>query len=174
MTEQRPADNVVDINERLEDQHLSRVHGLIKTTAYIKDADAAKKRTANAERQARHRARKAEAGLAAVDLPAEVAEAIKEQGWQEWLDSQRSAPPREVERVVEKPVEVIKEVLRVERVEVEKPVEVIKEVLRVERVEVPVEVPAKLTDADAAALATGRQIARLSGWKAALLRWLLA
>jgi len=51
-----------------------------------------------------------------------------------------------VEKRVEIPVEVIKEVVRIEYVEVEKPIEIIKEVIRKVRVEVPVEKIVYVTD----------------------------
>lgn len=124
------ADNVVDITARIEDDHLAREHGLVKTTAYVKDPDSAKKKTGAADRMKRMRERKKEAGLASAEVPAAVAEAIREQGFEAWLDSQRAAPPREVERVVE----------------VEKPVEIVREVLKIERVEVPVPGPERVIE----------------------------
>lgn len=165
MAEQQPQSTVVDITERLETDHLAREHGLVPVKAFVKDPDAAKKRTGAADRMAKMRERQKEAGLVSTAIPADAAAAIKEKGWQAWLDAQRSAPPREVERVieVEKPVEVIKEttkeVLKVERVEV--PVE--------KRVEIIKEVPAKLQPEQLEALTLGRKVKQATGFK----RWML-
>lgn len=151
MEKEQPS-NVIDMTERLEDTHLAREHGLVPVKAYIHDAERAEKRTANAERVARHREKKKAEGLQPVDLPAEIAARIREVGLQEFLDQIRGAGPRQV---------------RVE-VQVEKPVEVVREVLKVERVEVPVLTPAKLTAEQNRLISLGQKVERLPTWR----RWL--
>lgn len=66
------------LDQASEDLHLLQDHALIKTVAYIRDPDqAAKKRSAAAERMQRMRERKREAGLVTVEVPAEVAQRLQ-------------------------------------------------------------------------------------------------
>lgn len=144
---------VHDITDARWEARLSAEFSLVRVHApvYIQDQKAARQRTANAERVALHRERQAEKGLVQAPMPAEVAAAVKAAGgWQSWADAQKT--------VVEKIVEVVKEV----RVEVVR--------------EVPVEVvtAAKLTDAEAHALQIGQRFERLTGWRRAIARRLLA
>lgn len=67
-------------DEQREDDHLRDEHGLVRVSAYVRDPDAAKKKSGAAERMKRMRERKREAGLVAVELPAAIAEAIKAEG----------------------------------------------------------------------------------------------
>ena len=138
---------VVDITERLEDDHLAREHGLVKVSAYVRDEQAAKKRTAVAERVKKSREKKREAGLVQAYLPAEVAEAIKAGGWDAWIAAQKT------EKRVEVPVEVVREVEKV--------------------VEVRVEVPKALSEDEQYALEAGQALLKLvetGGFRAFLLR----
>lgn len=66
------------LDQASEDLHLMRDHALVKTVAYIRDPEqAAKKRSAAAERMQRMRERKRQAGLVSVVVPAEVAERLQ-------------------------------------------------------------------------------------------------
>lgn len=141
--------NVINIEQQLEDQHLAHDHRLVKVQAYIKDKDKAEKKTANAKRVADFRERQKEAGLVQTALPSEVAQSIKDAGsFEAWMDGVRSSPPRTVEKVVE----------------VEKKVEVVREVLKVERVDVP----ASLSAGQVRLIELGRAVEQLPAWR----RWL--
>jgi hypothetical protein len=149
--------------EEAEDLHLAAHHHLVKVQAYIRDEKKAEKKTAIAERVAKHREKQRSAGLVSVAIPATVAEAIKklDGGFDAWLESQKVAPVE-----IEKVVEVVKEVPGPERV-----VEVLKEVPGSERiVEVIKVVPAVLTSDQERLIGLGRSIESLTGWR----RWLVA
>ncbi len=91
---------IVSLNEHLdardeqrEDDHLRDEHGLVRVSAYVRDPDAAKKKSGAAERMKRMRERKREAGLVAVELPAAIAEAIKTEGVERVLAGAVDAAP---------------------------------------------------------------------------------
>lgn len=84
-------------NQEDESAHLAQEHGLIKTTAYIPVKSDKQKKSANAKRVERHRQRKKEKGLVAVDLPQSVADEIKAAGsFKEWIKQFQRIPPDKV------------------------------------------------------------------------------
>lgn len=69
----------IDAQAKSDSKHLAEEHGLVKTTAFIRKLPA-NERSPGAERVARHRAKKRQAGIVSIDVPADVAEAIKAAG----------------------------------------------------------------------------------------------
>jgi hypothetical protein len=86
-------------DEQREDDHLRDEHGLVRVSAYVRDPDAAKKKSGAAERMKRMRERKREAGLVAVELPAAIAEAIKTEGVERVLAVDAAPVDREAEEL---------------------------------------------------------------------------
>lgn len=79
-----------------ERDHLRREHGLTRVDAWIAatpdDTAAIRNPTGSAARMAKHRARKREAGLITMDVPAAVAAEVSSAGgWQAWRDAIRAA-----------------------------------------------------------------------------------
>lgn len=145
--------NTADMfDQEADDAILRDQHSLIPIKAYMRDPKAAKKKSATAERVARMRERDKEAGLVMTKIPASVAQSIKEAGgdFNVWLDQQRvTAQPST-------PTPVPQAAAPIERV-----------------VEKTVQVPAKLSEEDAKALSLGKRVQRLTGWRKAILTWLL-
>ncbi len=78
-----------------EDVHLAEQHGLVKTTAYIRN-NSEKQRTAGAERVAKHRQKKKAQGLVQVDLPVSIADEIKASGsFADWFNQFRRLSSQE-------------------------------------------------------------------------------
>lgn len=145
---------------RLADEFdLIRLHAPV----YVLDKKAAATRSAGAERVARHREKLAAEGLRPAAVPAAVLDAVKAAGgWAEWQAQTTAAvavapplapPPQIIEKLVE--VEKLVDVPGPERI-----------------VEKIVEVPAQLSKSDFAALQVGRKTQSLTGWRAAVVRWL--
>lgn len=150
--------DIFNIEPAIEEAHLAREHGLVKVSAYIKDASKAEKKTSNAARQERHREKLREAQLVQMPIPKEIAEAVKntEGGFPAWLEAQKAVPVQ-AERVVE--VEKIIE----KEVRVEVPV-------TVERI---VEVPAQLTGDQKRLIDVGRAVESATGLRLWIIKSLL-
>ena len=130
--------------------------GLVREArpVFVYDAALAKAKSSNAARQARHREKLAQKGIVKSDVPTEIAESVKKAGsWDAWISEQKTIKIQE--KIVEVPIEVIKEL----RVEV--PVEVIKEV------------PSKLNSEQKSAYELGKKAAKLTGWRRSLLLMIL-
>jgi hypothetical protein len=136
MTGARMSDESKEPEEE-EDLHLAAHHHLVKVQAYIRDEKKAEKKSAIAERVAKHREKKKSSGLVALTVPVEIAQAIKSTvgGFDAWFTAQKAAP-------------VVVEVPGPERV-----VEVVKEV------------PAVLTPDQERLIGLGRSIDSLTGWR---------
>lgn len=81
-----------------EDQHLADDHGLIKTTAYIPGTK--KKRSSGAARTQKHRDKKRNQGIAQVDVPIYLANAIKSAGsYESWKKQYQFVPIEKYNRI---------------------------------------------------------------------------
>jgi hypothetical protein len=136
--------------------------GLVKETrpVFVFDKTLAVEKKGNALRQEKHRQSKQAQGLKTGFAPAEVLEKVKElgggaEGWSQYLNQLRSVQietrevPKEIIVTREVPVEVIKTV----------EIEVVKE--------------ASLSNEDNQALAVGRRIQMLKGFKAMIARLII-
>lgn len=180
------ASNVVKIQapELPDEEKLNKEFDLVRVRApvYMWDKQQAAKRTAGAERVAKHREKLAAEGLRQTAVPASLLDEVKAAGgWAEWQAQVTAAavaaampPPPSPPFVVEVPGP---ERVIIQNVEVPGPERIV-----VEKVEVPgpervviekVEVPIKLGNRDTASLNLGRKMEALTGWKAAVLRLLI-
>lgn len=151
----RTAD-IFDIQPAIEDAHLAEHHGLVKVQAYIKDPKAAKKKTANCERQAKFAEKLKAEGLVKAHIPAPAAAEIREAGgFAAWLDAQKAASVAPVVERVEVPVPGP---VTVEYRDVPGP----ERVVEVEKI-VSISVPP--TEKDIKLLSMGKRCAQLSGWR---------
>lgn len=152
--------------QEAEDMHLAAEHKLVKVQAYIRDEKKAEKKSAVAERVAKHREKLKSEGLVQAAIPADIANSIKTAGgFAEWFETQKPAP-------VEKIVEV--EVLGPERI-VEKTVEI--QVPGPERIIekiVEVSVEKTLSRDEIQALEIGQSVKKLSGWRRALVNFAIS
>lgn len=135
-----------------EDAHLAEHFNLVKVQAYVRDKKAAKKKTANAERQAKHAEKLKAEGLVKSYVPAPIGAAIREAGgFAAWFDAQKAVAPV-VERV-EVPVIEYRDVPGPERV------------VEVEKV---VRIPDSPTEKDVKLRSLGKRCSQLSGWRRAV------
>lgn len=99
-----------DIQPKLEENLLARDFNLVKVSAYIKDEKKAKKKTATAERQERHRQKLKEAKLVKASIPEQAAAEIKAAGtFESWLETKKTIHVEKlpvyftVEKIIEVP-----------------------------------------------------------------------
>ena len=130
-----------------EDTHLAAKYHLVPIKAYIKSANVAKSKTANAARQARYAEKKKAEGLTKVLIPIEAAKSIKDNGFSAWLAAQVKEVTIYKDRVVEKEVPVYKDR------------DVVKTVY-VDRVS-----PDALTEGELYLITLGKKVEKVDGWK---------
>jgi hypothetical protein len=144
-------------SRRSEEFHLKEMHNLRKVAAWvpslaITQAAMERGRSAAAERMARMRQRKCEAGIVAVEMPVRFAEVIKSAGGPEqWVAAVKESARAEVSRAA-----LMASIHT-----------------RCESPRPPTEPSEALPAEDRIALALGRRVGQLLGWRAWLVNWLL-
>lgn len=165
------ASEVIDL-ARLSAEVLEK--GLVRESrpVFVFDKNEAKKRSGNAERQARFREKLEQKGLKNAAVPVAVLAQVEAAGgWEKFTVPEPQIVEKIVEKVVDRPVEKLVEVPRV--VEVPKIVEVerVLEVPKIVHVEVPR--PAEFTEAQMVQMRIGRRVQALTGWRRRLASFLL-
>lgn len=189
-----PVSNVHDISDQRRDERLASEFSLVrvKSPVYMEDREEARKRTGNAERQARHRERLAEAGLVPTAVPADVLAQVRlAGGWPAWLASQSAAKtpasspaPTPIPQMPFAPAEVLVEISAAggwaawlgnmkSQAEAQFQRMLLDEIRKIEPQVVERVVERPMSKSDAAAHAIGLQVARLSGWRRKLVELLL-
>ena len=115
----------------------------IRGPVYAWDKKKAEERTANAVRVAKHREKLAAEGLRQTAVPVSLLDEVKAAGGWQQWEAKKSAATAPV--VPTTPEKIV------------------------ERVEVPI----KLGNRDTESLSVGRRVQALTGWKAAMMKWLL-
>jgi hypothetical protein len=106
MTNETRVDGAVEelVSQAVLDAEIASSYGLVAVRAYVKDAEHAKAKTKNAQRQAKFVAQKTEQGFVKEYVPASILTAVKEAGgWETWILSLKapsaSLPPVHVSGV---------------------------------------------------------------------------
>lgn len=149
--QEMPINDVTSITDERKEARLRDEFDLVrvKREMYELLPGAAKKKAASTERVAKFREKQAAAGLVPTAVPAALVSEVKAAGgWDSWLQAM-TAPAAPSAPVA---VEVVKEIV--------KTVEVIKTVER------------PLTAAEREDIAAGQRLARLTGWRRVVVRFL--
>jgi hypothetical protein len=164
--DQRTAD-IFDIQPAIEaaaiekeDAELAEHYNLVKVQAYVRDKKAAKRKTANAERQAKFAEKLKSEGLVKAHIPAPAAAAIREAGgFAAWFDAQKATSVAPVVERIEVPVPGP---VTIEYRDVPGPERIVERLVEIEKV---VSVPASPTEKDIRLRSLGKRCAMLSGWR---------